>query len=259
MTAQGDSAGSVDVDWPTAGSRRDTPSSPKRARLMSRDMRNDLDRTTSSSNGIRYHTNGSSLPTLQKGTPSATSNGFSGSTNGDATSYTNGSTPVTARARPSTYYGHDREEVARLLIQGLNDLGYHDTAQKLVQESGYDLENPSVAAFRYAILNGEWSEAEALLFGSQRSNAGGGVSISNSNGNGYEGLVLAEGVDKDVLRFRLRRQKYLELLEERDHGGALMVLRQELTPLHQDVGQLHILSGYVDPDQSFSNAYTDSV
>ena len=214
-------------------------------------MRNDLEKSTSSSNGIRYHTNGSSLPTLQKGAASTSSNGFAGSTNGDSTSYTNGSTPVTARARPLTYFGHDREEVARLLIQGLNDLGYSDTAHKLVQESGYELESPSVAAFRHAILNGEWSEAEALLFGSQRSNDGGGVSISNGNGNRHEGLVLAERADKDVLRFRLRRQKYLELLEERDHGGALMVLRQELTPLHQDVGQLHILSGSAARSHAF--------
>ncbi|MCJ1395356.1 hypothetical protein MMC18_008240 [Xylographa bjoerkii] len=243
VTAQANSAGSANTGRPAAGPRRDTPSSPKRPRLMSRDMRNDLEKSTSSANGTRYHTNGSSLPTLQKSASSTTSNGFSGSINGGSAFYTNGSTPVTARARPLTYFGHDREEVARLLIQGLNDLGYSDTAHKLVQESGYDLESPSVAAFRHAILNGEWSEAESLLFGSQPSNDGGGVSISNGNGNRHEGLVLAEGVDKDVLRFRLRRQKYLELLEERDHGGALMVLRQELTPLHQDVGQLHILSG----------------
>ncbi|MCJ1438090.1 hypothetical protein MMC27_007477 [Xylographa pallens] len=242
-TTQPNSAGSANAERPAAGPRRDTPSSPKRPRLMSRDMRNDLEKSTSSSNGIRYHTNGSSLPTLQKGATSTTSNGFAESTNGDSTPHTNGSTPVTARARPLTYFGHDREEVARLLIQGLNDLGYSDTAHKLVQESGYELESPSVAAFRHAILNGEWSEAEALLFGSQRSNDGGGVSISNGNGSRHGGLVLAERADKDVLRFRLRRQKYLELLEERDHGGALMVLRQELTPLHQDVGQLHILSG----------------
>ncbi|MCJ1285882.1 hypothetical protein MMC26_005224 [Xylographa opegraphella] len=242
VITQPSSAASANAQEPGAGSRRETPSSPKRPRLMSKDMRNDSE-NSSSSNGIRYHTNGSFLPTLQKAATSTTSNGFAAPTNGDATSYTNGSTPVTARARSLTYFGHDREEVARLLIQGLNDLGYSETAYKLVQESGYELESPSVAAFRHAILNGEWSEAEALLFGSHRSNDGGGVSISNVNGSRHEGLVLVERADKDVLRFRLRRQKYLELLEDRDHGGALMVLRQELTPLHQDVGQLHILSG----------------
>ncbi|MCJ1473547.1 hypothetical protein MMC13_002198 [Lambiella insularis] len=240
--AEGNSRLAGNTERPVVASRRATQPSPKRPRLMSRDMRLDPDKSTSSFNGTRYHTNGSSVPTLQKGLSSSTSNGYPRSTNGSA-SYTNGSTPVTAKLSPSTYYGHDREEIARLLIQGLNDLGYHDAADKLVQESGYELESSSVAAFRHAILHGEWSEAEALLFGSQRSDEGGGVSISNDNSNQYSGLTLAEGVDKDVLRFRLRRQKYLELLEDRDHGGALMVLRQELTPLHQDVGQLHILSG----------------
>ena len=228
---------------PASGHRERAPS-PKRPRLMSRDMRVDPDKSNSSSNGTRYHTNGSSLPSIQKALPSSTSNGYSHSTNGHS-SYTNGSTAVTTKQRPPSYFGHDREEVSRLIIQALNDLGYHDTANRLVQESGYELESPAVAAFRHAILDGEWSEAEALLFGSHRSDTGGGVSISNGNGDNFEGLVLAEGTDKNGLRFLLRRQKYLELLEDRDHGSALMVLRQELTPLRQDVGQLHILSGFV--------------
>jgi len=206
-------------------------------------MRVDPDKPNSSSNGTRYHANDSSLPSLQKNLATVTSNGCSYSMNGHSSSFTNGSTAVSNKTRPPTFFGHDREEVSRLLIQALNDLGYHDASNRLVQESGYELETPSVAALRHAILAGEWSEAEALLFGSQRSDDGGGVSITN--GSHHDGLVLAEGVDKDGLRFLLRKQKYLELLEDRDHGGALMVLRQELTPLHQDVGQLHILSGYV--------------
>ena len=231
------------IPTPASGRRERAPS-PKRPRLMSRDMRVDPDKSNSSSNGTRYHTNGSYLPPIQKALPSITSNGYGRSANGHS-SYTNGSTPVTTKQRPPDFFGHDREEVSRLIIQALIDLGYHDTANRLVQESGYELESPSVAAFRHAILDGEWSEAEALLFGSHRSDTGGGVSISNGNGDHFEGLVLAEGVDKNGLRFLLRRQKYLELLEDRDHGSALMVLRQELTPLHQDVGQLHILSGFV--------------
>ena len=138
-----------------------------------------------------------------------------------------------------------------MLIQGLSDLGYQGAANQLVQDSGFELESPTVAAFRHAILEGEWSEAESLLFGSSCPEDGGGVSISNGHTTRNDGLVLAQGVDKDELKFRLRRQKYLELLELRDHGGALMVLRQELTPLHQDVGQLHVLSGLVLPPDPY--------
>lgn len=44
------------------------------------------------------------------------------------------------------------------------------------------------------------------------------------------------------MKFRMREQKYLELLEERDLSGALHVLRHELTPLNQDITKLHELS-----------------
>lgn len=206
-------------------------------------MRLESEKAHSNYNGSRYNGNGASNSPTQKGPQSNSTNGYSHATNGSSVLYTNNSTPVTARSKSSPYYGHDREEVARLLIQGLNDLGYQESADKLVQESGYELESPTSAAFRHAILQGEWSEAEALLFGSSRSDEGGGVSISNGNTRHHHGLPLVDGVDKNELRFQLRRQKYLELLEERDHGSALMILRQELTPLHQDVGQLHILSG----------------
>jgi hypothetical protein len=60
-----------------------------------------------------------------------------------------------------------------------------------------------------------------------------------------EPLILAEGADKHEMLFRLRQQKFLELLEERDLATALMVLRQELTPLNHDVAQLHALSRWV--------------
>ena len=132
--------------------------------------------------------------------------------------------------------------MTRLLIQGLGDLGYHSAADSLSRESGYEVETPSVAAFRYAVLRGEWAEAEALLFGSNMAEDGGGVSISNGDSHHHEGLRFAENADKNELKFRMREQKYLELLEERDLGRALMVLRQELKPLNQDTSKLHELS-----------------
>ncbi len=151
--------------------------------------------------------------------------------NGSSTA--NGHSDQGGKPRPS-YFGHDREEVTRILIQALTDLGYDTAASSLSRESGYDLESPIVAAFRHAVLEGAWTEAEELLFGG--STEEGGVSVSGT------GLVLQEGVDKDVMRFWLRQQKFLELLEIRDTGRALMVLRLELAPLYQDTGKLHFLS-----------------
>lgn len=178
--------------------------------------------------------------------------------NGSSASYTNGHT-----ARPiGPYFGHDREEVTRILIQGLTDLGYHGAARKLSQESGHELEGPTVAAFRNAVLQGDWPEAEALLFGTQHIDDGGGVGITDGS-TGYDralgkakrsswavpqysgGLRLAEGANKNEMLFWLRQQKYLELLEEKDLGAALLVLRQELTPLHTDKSRLHMLSRFV--------------
>lgn len=202
-------------------------------------MRLDTDSANGSSNtGSNGARNGTSLSS-QKSKLTAVTNGHAHSPN-RVGSYTYGST--LGKSNRSNWFGHDREEVTRLLIQGLNDLGYRDTANRLIHESGFELESPAVAAFRHAVLQGEWAEAESLLFGVQAPDTGGGVSISNGNVPHYDGLALAEGIDQDELKFQLRRQKYLELLELRDLGGALLVLRQELTPLNQDTQQLHSLS-----------------
>lgn len=184
---------------------------------------------------------------------SSPSNGVSKFTNGHA----NGSGRIengsVQPALPPKWFGHSREEVARILIQSLTDLGYHQSARSLSKESGYELEGPEVAAFRHAVLHGEWADAEALLFGgaAQHDGSGGGVSLQGAGkrvdfrewGGGVGGLILAEGANKDEMLFWLRQQKYLELLEKKDLGRALMVLRQELTPLgHQDTNRLHHLS-----------------
>ncbi|RDL36385.1 WD40 repeat-like protein [Venustampulla echinocandica] len=132
------------------------------------------------------------------------------------------------------YFGHDREEVTRIILQALGDMGYHGAAASLTQESGYELESPAIVAFRNAVLQGEWTEAEELLFGETAEEDG-----SSTNRNS---LALQEGVDQNIMRFWLRQQKFLELLEQRDTGRALMVLRSELTPLYQDIGKLHFLS-----------------
>lgn len=187
-------------------------------------------------------------------------NGSSPHTNGETNGYHSINSHSAAAVVPNTtpFRGHDREEVTRILLQSLSDLGYRGAAEQLSKESGYQLEIPSVAAFRAAVQLGEWDEAEPLLFGSDAVEVQGGVSLGNGHGpstwqkgrlsfgspNGYakHGLPLAEGADTVTLRFLLRQQKYLEMLENRDLGAALQVLRNELTPLKRDTGRLHALS-----------------
>ncbi|KAF2769204.1 WD40 repeat-like protein [Teratosphaeria nubilosa] len=215
-----------------------------------------------STNGSSSQENGSS-PAHTNGSANGTTetNGFSSGAS------TNGHGGVGLERSSEPFYGHDREEVTRILLQSLSDLGYHGAARQLSGDSGYELEIPSVAAFRQAVLSGEWDDAEALLFGGEAQDSEGGVSLGNghtetstghgwskrrtnfassSNGsNGRQGLPLADGADVVTLRFYLRQQKYLELLERRENNAALMVLRNELTPLKRDINRLHELSSLI--------------
>lgn len=210
-----------------------------RRKRRRQDSRMRLDGESSNTNGAsRSLSNGSRASPLPKTVLSNPANGTGKFTATNGSSSTNGHSSSAAKLKP-TYFGHDREEVTRILIQSLTDLGYNGAAATLSQESGYDLESPAVAAFRNSILQGEWAEAEELLFGG--STEEGGVSI---NGNG---LALQEGMDKNVMRFWIRQQKFLELLEKQDTGRALMVIRSELTPLYQDTNKLHFLSRSVFP------------
>jgi hypothetical protein len=202
----------------------------------------------------RTSTNGSS----QNGSSPNTTNGSARSNGGTNGFHGNGSTGAVA-VDTSPFYGHDREEVTKILLQSLSDLGYHGVVEHLSRESGYQLEIPSVSAFRSAVQLGEWEEAETLLFGTENTDQEGGVSLGNGNttsaslrkdrlsfdsrnGSTQLGLPLSEGTDITWLKFLLRQQKYLELLEQRDVGAALGVLRNELTPLKKDVERLHFLS-----------------
>jgi len=191
---------------------------------------------------------GSNTPTAFKPT-AGLSNGSSGKSN------SNGAHSDMITRPTGHFFGHDREEVTRILIQSLTDLGYHGAATALSRESGFELENPSVAAFRDAILSGEWAEAEALLFGSTQDDGEGGVTL-RADGNSHhenqwlrtgaiggtqrsQGLPLSENANKKEMLFGIRQQKYLEFLEQRDIGSALTVLRTELTPNHTDTQHLH--------------------
>lgn len=183
----------------------------------------DSDRSMGANGTSRPYANGKAN---QRSSASSTANGTH-----KAPGVINGSSKTRP---PGNYFGHNREEVTRILIQALSDMGYHSAAQSVSQESGFELESPMVAAFRNAILEGNWEEAERLLSGASVASERAG-----ENGNG---LILGNGADRHMMRFWIRQQKFLELLEEKNTGQALMVLRNELTPLYQDTHKLHFLS-----------------
>ncbi|GMF73875.1 unnamed protein product [Aspergillus oryzae] len=180
--------------------------SPKRRRLTN--MRPD---GVSSANGPSHVSNGSVASPSHKVGLSHSLNGQAShaSSNGDL--QTNG--VQKSSAVPPSYFGHDREEVTRILIQSLYELGYNGAASLLSKESGYQLESPAVAAFRGAVLAGRWAEAERILVqsfypdGTRRTTSGDGDLPTK------ERLVLVESADMNEMLFYLRQQKFLELLE----------------------------------------------
>lgn len=100
---------------------------------------------------------------------------------------------------------------------------YSDAASALQKESGVALESETVTLFRQAILTGDWQLAESFL-GS---------------------LPMENATDLLRVKFLIRQQKFLELLEEQKTMKALQVLRNELTPLGQNIERLHQLSRFV--------------
>ncbi|KAH7079739.1 WD repeat-containing protein 26 [Paraphoma chrysanthemicola] len=241
------------ADYPEPHSTgRSSRHKAKRRRRADGTMRLDNDAAKRSRSPSQTYTNGSSRsgPRSPLG---KISNGDSHARTESNGSYANGGSVANGGAVSTTFYGHDREEVTRILIQSLTDLGYHGAAGALCKESGFQLEGPTVASFRNSVLNGDWVEAEDLLFGTSPYD-GGGVGLDASYGKSWSksrsrpssqhrgGLTLAEGANRNEMLFWMKQQKYLELLERRELGKALAVLRQELTPLHQDVSRLHTLS-----------------
>ncbi|CAH0053332.1 unnamed protein product [Clonostachys solani] len=199
---------------------------PKRHRGEHTTMLSDGDGALPSNGGLVARPNGAAGPSAQHTSQISTPNGhdkaglgMNGSSNGER--------------RSSTYFGHNREEVTRLLIQALSDLGYQEAAGSVSRDSGYVLESPTVASFRSAVLSGSWAQAEQLLLG---------ASDSETNSRQGNGLVLSSGSDRTTMRCSLRQQKFLELLEQRNTTKALSVLREELTPLYNDTTKLHFLS-----------------
>lgn len=121
------------------------------------------------------------------------------------------------------YHGVSRLETTRLMIQALHELGFSSSAAALEQESQCSIESREVSEFRSAILDGHWTAAERIL----------------------GALELKPGSDIIHLKFLIRQQKFLELLEQRATMAAISVLHNELTPLRHDQPLLHNLSALV--------------
>lgn len=71
----------------------------------------------------------------------------------------NGSSSV----RSNGSHSKQDEELVRLMIQALGNLGYAGALHKLSEESGVKVESALVEDFRTAVLDGDWVIAEEKL------------------------------------------------------------------------------------------------
>ncbi|CAG8461376.1 8446_t:CDS:2 [Ambispora leptoticha] len=166
----------------------------------------------------------------ENGVGAGSANGVSrSSSNGEVEKSTNGQ--IISNNGNSNYNKLQKirqQELVRLMVQSLQNMGYSESAAALEKESGYPLESPTVAQFREGVLKGDWALVESLL----------------------PTLELDQTEDTVVVKFLIREQKYLELLEAQQKMKALVVLQHELTPLNYNLDRLHALPRHVLLDLS---------
>ena len=118
--------------------------------------------------------------------------------------------------------GFDKVELTRLLIQSIDSLGYTRSAQALAEESQQVAITPNMQKFRKCLLQGDWQGLERIL-------------------NEDKGAWKNEESEQ-VIRFKIYKQKFLEMLFHRDMVGALEVMRNELRFVCREKRELHELS-----------------
>ena len=124
----------------------------------------------------------------------------------------------------------DRVELARVLVQALDEFGCPHAARTLAAEANVVPEDAHLAELRAAAQCGDFARAEAALDAAAAS----GV---------LQGRTASQQDIYTTLRMRLREQQYIELLVQRDLPGALACLRTRIAPLGGDPAHLQALAG----------------
>ncbi|PVV00532.1 hypothetical protein BB560_005081 [Smittium megazygosporum] len=115
---------------------------------------------------------------------------------------------------------YKEEEVIRLILQQLSDLGFNSSVEMLQKESGYILESPAIKAFKTDILEGNWDLAIEKL-----------------------PLIPVKSKHKVLLiTFQIKKQQYLEALFCGNLNLAIHLLQNEISTLSIQQSQIHCLS-----------------
>lgn len=119
-----------------------------------------------------------------------------------------------------TERGLDRNELVRIIVQAIDELGYPTSARLLENEAGVKAMSQQMQTLRDCILLGKWDQLESVL---------------------EQVTVFKSDADARAARFVLYEQKFLELLEAGHTADALECLRNDLTRLSPDPKLLHKL------------------
>jgi len=109
-----------------------------------------------------------------------------------------------------------KKSYVRILVQAMEELGYRNSAAALEREAGVRLKSDIVTQLQDAVLQGRWEEVEVLAR------------------RGELGLSARQ---EALCRFVVKRQLFLELLEEDSVSAAMECLQVHLTPLATRAGQ----------------------
>jgi len=106
----------------------------------------------------------------------------------------------------------DKNELTRLIIQSLSDLGFENSSKALKNESGLELDSPIINSFVAFIKDGDFEQAEQI--------------IDELN------LVDDSATVKKKIRYLIKREKFLEhLYLDPDNHVSLKILRNEIGTL----------------------------
>ncbi|KAF2369061.1 WD40-repeat-containing domain [Trinorchestia longiramus] len=117
------------------------------------------------------------------------------------------------------------KDMVRLIGQHLANLGFQNTVEQLMAESGCRLDHPEARKFKTCVLGGDWKGAESALLQLES--------------------MLNNPAHLTEMRFLILEQKYMELIERGDDIGALNCLRGEISPLEHNISRVHRLSSLI--------------
>lgn len=105
------------------------------------------------------------------------------------------------------------EDVLRLMIQSMEELGFSSSAKALREESGTYEESEQIVVFKKNLLKGKWDAVLEFI----------------------PHLQVESTLQRLLLNWNVHKHLYLEFIETSDSINALKTLRTQLKPLSNEI------------------------